>query len=747
MINLTAYSKKINAAKYVVVTCMAITLSIAWLQKPDQHNLAKTFMQRLDYLIYDLRFKAFPLKKPEGSSNDVPVVIIDIDEHSLKTIGRFPWSRKIISDLVARLVDANVVTIAFDVMFTEPEKNMALSVANNINNASVSNQLKKIAPEFDYDQLMAITIAQKDTILSYALHNQAITSGTLPKSTITLAPEIVSQTLIKKMLGYTANIPILQNAATGNGFLNGTPDEDGSIRRAPLMMRYGDKLYASLALQTAMNYFLLNDITPTVITDHANVAHIQGLSLADNKTIYTDSTGNMLIPYRGPSKTFTYFSAADILQNKIDKQLLSGAIVIVGTSAIGLNDLRTTPVGTNYPGVEAQATIIDALISGNAPHQPDWVMGANIMIILMLGFLFCLIMPVCGPLLMTIIGLGSAITLSIINVWLWHQQQLALPASGPLSMITLIYGLNLSYGFFSTSHQKAHIKSMFGQYVSPAHIEHLLEDASSLNFNGETKEMTVLFSDIRDFTNTSEKLSANELKDMLNRYLTPMTEVIFSQHGTIDKYVGDLVMAFWGAPLADINQKEHAINAALLMLSRLKKLNTEFVSLNYPPLQIGIGINSGTMNVGDMGSIYRRAYTVLGDAVNLGARLESITKFYGVSCLISEATKTGLEDKFIFREIDYVHVKGRIEPIRVFEPIVSTANATSALLSVLAIYESARTAYLNREWSKAASLFTKLCEQDAASEKLYHVYLGRIALYQHQGVDDAWRGIWKHEAK
>lgn len=747
MINLTAYSKKINAAKYVVVTCMAITLSIAWLQKPDQHNLAKTFMQRLDYLIYDLRFKAFPLKKPEGSNNDVPVVIIDIDEHSLKTIGRFPWSRKIISDLVARLVDANVVTIAFDVMFTEPENNMALSVANNINNTAVSNQLKKIASEFDYDQLMAKTIAQKDTILSYALHNQPITSGTLPNSTISLAPEIVSQTLVKKMQGYTANISILQNAATGNGFLNGTPDEDGSIRRAPLMMRYGNKLYASLALQTAMNYFLLNEIAPTVITDHANVAHIQGISLADNKTIYTDSTGNMLIPYRGPSKTFTYFSAADILQNKIDKQRLSGAIVIVGTSAIGLNDLRTTPVGTNYPGVEAQATIIDALISGNAPYQPDWVMGANIMIILMLGFLFCLTMPVCGPLLMTIIGLGSAITLSIINVWLWHQQQLALPASGPLSMITMIYGLNLSYGFFSTSHQKAHIKSMFGQYVSPTHIEHLLEDASSLNFNGETKEMTVLFSDIRDFTNTSEKLSANELKDMLNRYLTPMTEVIFAQHGTIDKYVGDLVMAFWGAPLPDTNQKEHAVTAALLMLSRLQKLNAEFVHLNYPPLHIGIGINSGTMNVGDMGSVYRRAYTVLGDAVNLGARLESITKFYGVACLISEATKTGLEDKFVFREIDYVHVKGKIEPIRIFEPLVATTNATSALLSLLANYDAARTVYLNREWSKAASLFTKLCEQDAASEKLYHLYLGRIALYQHQGVDDNWRGIWTHGEK
>jgi adenylate cyclase len=744
MINLANYYKKLNDAKYVVVTCMAITLGIAWLQKPDQQNLAQTLMQRLDFLIYDLRFNAFPLT--QTTNNDTQVVIIDIDEHSLKTIGRFPWSRRIIADLVTHLAQANVATVAFDVMFTEPENNIALSVANDIKNKSVRNELRKIASQFDYDQLMADTIAPNDIILGYAFNDEEITTANLPNSTIRLTPELVQQTSIENMAGYTANILNLQTAAKGNGFINGNPDIDGSVRRAPLLLRYGDQLYASLALQTVMNYLLIDSITPDTI-NQSHVTYMQGITLADNKLIHTDVAGKMLIPYRGPQKTFTYFSAADVLQNKIDGQQLAGKIAIVGTSAVGLKDLRTTPVGVSYPGVEIQATIIDALLQGIAPYKPDWVVAVNIISILVLGFIFCLAMPACGPWIMTIIGLGSATTLSILNIWLWQHHHLDLPASGPLLMIALIYGLNLSYGFFSISHQKTQIKSMFGQYVAPAHIDRLLEDTSSLSFDGETKEMTVLFADIRNFTNTSEKLNANELKDMLNRYLTPMTEVIFEQQGTIDKYVGDLIMAFWGAPLPDTNQKEHAINAALLMLARLKKLCLEFKTLNYPELHIGIGINSGAMNVGDMGSVYRRAYTVLGDAVNLGSRLESITKFYGIPCLVSESTKVGLENKFLFREIDYVQVKGKKEPVRIFEPLVSQHESTPALLATLSVYEKARAAYLNRQWSEATTLYTQLCEADLSSEKLYRLYLERIDIYQTETLSEDWAGIWKHDEK
>lgn len=744
MINLTTYNKKLNDAKYIVVTCMAITLGIAWLQNPYQDNLAHTLMQRLDYLIYDLRFKAFPLKQKTDAPTQI--AIIDIDEHSLQTIGRFPWSRKTIVDLIKNLNEAGVTTITFDVMFTEPEKNIALTVADEVKNTAVKQQLEKLSADFDYDQLMADTIHNRgDVILGYAFHSEEIISSTLPTSTLALETEVVKQSLLDPKQGYTANIPLLQTAAAGNGFINANPDSDGSVRRAPLILRYGDQLYASLALQTAITYLGIDKIKLDVITQ-SNISYIQGVTLTDTM-LKTDYKGQLLIPYRGPQKTFPYFSAADVLQGKINAEQLAGKMVIVGTSAVGLNDLRTTPVGTNYPGVEAQATIIDALLQGNAPYQPDWIVAANIAVILLLGFFFCFSMPACGPWGMTILGVGSTIVMAALNIRLWQEHYLDLPASGPITMVALIYGFNLSYGFFTASHQKTQIKSMFGQYVAPAHIERLLEDTSSLHFNGETKEMTVLFSDIRNFTHTSEKLSANELKDMLNRYLTPMTEVIFEQQGTIDKYVGDLIMAFWGAPLPDAHQKEHAVNAALLMLKKLNYLHAEFKQLQYPEIHIGIGINSGTMNVGDMGSVYRRAYTVLGDAVNLGSRLESITKFYGLACLISESTKTGLEDKFIFREIDYIQVKGKKEPIRVFEPLASINDISPTQLSHVSIYEKARAAYLNKQWSDATTLFTQLSTEDSASEKLYHIYLDRIAQHQHTVLPDDWAGIWRHDEK
>ena len=259
--------------------------------------------------------------------------------------------------------------------------------------------------------------------------------------------------------------------------------------------------------------------------------------------------------------------------------------------------------------------------------------------------------------------------------------------------------------------------------------------------------MTVLFSDIRSFTTISENLNANELKDLLNRYFTPMTEIIFEQYGTIDKYVGDMIMAFWGAPLDDDQQQEHAVNAALVMQKRLKVLREEFVAEGYPEVHVGIGINTGLMNVGDMGSSYRRAYTVLGDAVNLGSRLESITKFYGAGCLVSETTRAGLEAKFIFREVDFIIVKGKKEPIRVYEPLAATSEATEDQLRYLKDYHIARVAYLAKRWEEAQSLFASLAAKDPESAKLCKIYIERIRHYREEVLPDDWAGVWLHTEK
>ncbi len=333
------------------------------------------------------------------------------------------------------------------------------------------------------------------------------------------------------------------------------------------------------------------------------------------------------------------------------------------------------------------------------------------------------------------------------NFYLWQKHGLDLPLAGPLVTVLLLYVINLSFGFLASAQQKDQIKGMFGQYVAPAHIDRLLADPSALTFDGESKTITVLFSDIRSFTNISESLNANELKDLLNRYFNPMTEIIFEQSGTIDKYVGDMIMAFWGAPLDDPHQQEHAIMAAILMQRRLKLLREEFAKEGYPEVHAGVGINTGLMNVGDMGSSYRRAYTVLGDAVNLGSRLESITKFYGATCLVSEISKQGLEDKFLFRETDYIIVKGKKEPIRVYEPIETRDVATDAMLRAVDDYQIAREAYLARRWQEAQSLFAHLAARDPGSAKLCKIYIDRITHYREEVLPDDWCGVWLHTEK
>jgi adenylate cyclase len=735
--------KKFREVRAVVALCLVLTFVMGWAQFSDSY--ATQLLRRLDLMMYDLRFNLLlPYDKKETSAQTV--VIIDIDERSLKEIGHWPWNRKVIADLVDKLAAAGVVSVAFDVVFSEPGSNMALSVAADAAAPrAMVDQLTALAPYFDYDQRMADSINKVDVTLGYILNADPYKTGEMLASNVTMPAELVSKSWVGNMSGFTTNIPVLQHAARGVGFINGPPDPDGIVRRAPLVLRYDNQLYPSLALQTAMTYLLLDNVEP-LVQDNPTGTFIHGIKLGDS-VINTDQKGQVLIPYRGPRGSFTYIPAVDVLQGTADPAALSGTIAMIGTSAVGLVDLRTTPVGAVYPGVESQATVVDALLRGDAPFRPDYASGINLMLIALLGLLLSSAMPFMGPALMTLLGAGSMAALVAGNFWLWHIQGLDLPASGPLLTVLSLYVVNISFGFFFASHQKDQIKNMFGQYVASAHIERLLDNPAALNFDGESKNMTVLFSDIRSFTDMSEKLSANDLKLLLNRYFTPMTEIIFEQTGTIDKYVGDMIMAFWGAPLDDPQHEKNAVMAALLMQKKQAQLREEFKKIGLPEIYTGIGINTGQMNVGDMGSSYRRAYTVLGDAVNLGARLESITKFYGAACLVSENTWSVVKDDFVWREVDYMQVKGKKEPIRVYEPLAMRDEADENLLRHVRQYELARQAFLGRHWEEAYSLFSALTAEDASAEKLCSIYLKRISTYRTETLPDDWCGVWQHTEK
>ncbi len=383
---------KLKEARAIIAFCLTITFTMSWIQYHGGY--ADAMFQRLDMLIYDIRFNLllpYVQKKP----SDQRIVIIDIDERSLKEIGHWPWSRKVIADLVEKLAGYGVISVAFDVIFSEPENNIALEIAESGSVGELGPALKSVAPAFDYDQQFANAMTKTDVILGYIMHGEEYQVNQMPESNVEMPAEVVRKSWVQPMKGYSGNVPVLHEAARGVGYINGPPDDDGIVRRAPLILRFGDKLYPSLALQTAMTFLLLDKIEP-VIEHDATGEFIQSIKIGEHE-IHTDAKGQMLIPYRGGKGSFLYIPAVDVLQGKADASALSGSIAMVGTSAVGLVDLRTTPVGTVYPGVESQATVVDALLSGDAPINPDVAKGLNLMAIIILGVIIALIMPLIGP--------------------------------------------------------------------------------------------------------------------------------------------------------------------------------------------------------------------------------------------------------------------------------------------------------------------------------------------------------------
>lgn len=696
------------------------------------------WLKRLDYLIYDLRFNAgLELKAPPELPT--PIIIVDIDEASLAQEGHWPWSRQRLAKLVENLAQAGAVVIGFDVVFSEAERNPLTQLQQLLPEA------KKLPEQWrdqvDADRYFAQSLSGTEAVLGFFFLDDAkIQTGQLPKPVYELPNNNRSYVLIQKA-GFAANIPSLQQAAAG-GFVTTFTDIDGVVRRTPLIIQHQNKLYPSLDLAMAMNYLLVDNIA----ISSAAVGHIEALrsvTLGD-LPVRTDARGQVTVPYRGEAHSFPYYSAKDILNGQFPVDAFTGALVLVGTSTIGLADLRTTPVSTQYPGVEVHANVLAGLLTGNFPYQPEWQAGAQVFQILVVGALLAWLLPVLAPISAMLFGLMILLAVVGGNFYAWQALGMDLPLASAILLVFLLSVFNLAYGFLIENKNRKKIRGMFDQYVPPAHIERMLAKNNERHFAGESKELTVLFSDVRSFTSISEKLSASELKQLLNAYFTPITKSIFDHDGTIDKYVGDMVMAFWGAPLEDKNHAHKAVACALAMQKILARLRTEFTAQGWPEIHAGIGINTGTMNVGDMGSIYRRAYTVLGDAVNLGSRLESITKYYGVPILVSESTKNSAPD-FVYRFVDCIQVKGKEEPVKVYEPLGLPDEIDARVYTQLSLLNDAQNFYKNKNWEKAKAIFIQL--QKMSFCPLYGLYLERIAQLEKTALPENWNGVFKHEQK
>lgn len=746
-----------------ILAGLALTLLFTLLVNPPIPTI-KQAVDRLEGIVYDIRLNA---TLPEQiRQTDFNIFVVDIDEKSLEEVGRFPWTRTVVKDLVTKLVDAGVVVIGFDIAFSEPE----LNPVDKVFNSSLSGQLTKdqayiakLRQELDADLQLASVLGDTDIVLGILFQDDpSVQVGSLKPSTISIDNSELSASQLTRRVyqGQLSNVDAIQQSAIGQGFFNSAPDPDGYIRRAFTVVEYQDQFYSSLALEAARLYALADDVTIETQQIGEDKFSISAVKFG-NYRVPTDEYGRVLIPYRGEQKSFPYLSATDILHQRIDPELLENGIALIGTSAVGLSDLRATPVGLQYPGVEVHANVLEGFLQATKvqmeqsqsevteetnlfSYRPDYWQAATYLQILLIGIVLAIAMPRFGPVNMALLAVASITLVIAFNLYLWHNK-IEMPVLPQLALVFSISVYNITRGFFAESSNRQQIKSMFDQYVPPAHIDKMLDDPNSVSLDGERKQMSVLFSDIRSFTSISEKLSANELKEMLNEYFSPITQSIFEHHGTIDKYVGDMVMAFWGAPLDDPNHAENAVIGGFDMLKITAELRQQFIAKDWPAIRVGIGINTGNMNVGDMGSEYRRAYTVLGDAVNLGSRLEGLTKFYGLEFLVSEFTKEQCPN-IAFKPIDRVKVKGKDKAVAIFEPVCKTSEITAEIDFEIELLELAYQAYLKQQWSEAKHCYTKLAEK-FPEKSLYSLYLSRIEELQGTNLGEDWDGSYTHTSK
>jgi len=461
--------------------------------------------------------------------------------------------------------------------------------------------------------------------------------------------------------------------------------------------------------------------------------------------IPVDRDVTALVPYRGRERSFPYVSATDVLTGKAARADLEGRIVLVGSTAPGLNDLRSAPVGNVFPGVEIHANLVSGMLDGRIKQMPPYVLGAEFTLLLLAGLVMALVLPLLNPHQATLATLGVVVAVVGINLVVWQYANLVLPLASGLLMVLLLFGLNMSYGFFVESRAKKQIAGRFGQYVPPELVDEMSRHPERFSMEGESRDMSVLFSDVRGFTTISEGLDPKELSQLMNQFLTPLTQVIYRRRGTIDKYMGDCIMAFWGAPLADGQHQRHAILAGLEMLATMEALQPQFRSRGWPDLHIGVGVNSGRMSVGNMGSEIRVAYTVMGDAVNTASRFEGLTKQYGVGMIVGEATRAACKD-IVFRDLDRVRVKGKTEPVSIFEPIGLAADLPKERLDELSLWHQVLRQYRAQEWDMAELQLINL-QRMYPKAALYPIFLARLAHYRRNPPGSDWDGTWAAESK
>lgn len=708
------------------------------------------FIESFEGVLYDARLRA-----TMPGTVYTQVVIIDIDEKSLKAEGRWPWGRERMGELVKQLSDHyKVAVLGMDVVFAEPENlatlNMMarLSQQGAVQSKETKAMFSKLQSMLDGDRAFARSLKDQSVVLGYYFKYEnnieaENTSGKLPAPACDLAQAASKGMKLPQAAGYGANLPELQEAAAGGGHFIPNVDADGSIRSLPLLMAYQGGCYEALSLAVFRKALEASTVTIEKGNDRWSRQNLNvgGLQIPVNEQ------GSAWIPYRGYQHSFPYISAVDILQGRADPRQLEGVIALLGTTAAGLLDARATPVGNPYAGVEVHANMVAGMLDGRIKKSPTVIPAIESWLLLLVGVLMAVLLGKASPVPVFWYALGAGVLVTILNMVLWLSAAVVLPLASLLLLIVTLFILNMSYGFLAAERAKRLLKERWGQYVSPEVIEELMSNPALLeSMEGSSRNMTVLFSDIRNFTTISEGMEPKQLMRMMNEYLTPMTRLIIDKskyQGTIDKYIGDAIMAFWGAPLFDDHHARNAVLAALEMQQLADELSMKFKAQGWSAIRIGIGLNTGMMAVGNMGSSFRRAYTVLGDPVNLAARLEGLTKEYGVGILVSESTMQNARG-IVYRELDRVRVKGKGQAVSIYEPICISEEVSAAQLEHIKQFEQMLSCYRAQQWKEAGEILDNLPQSD---EVLVRLYRERITELQANASGANWDGVTTFKTK
>lgn len=679
-------------------------------------------LQQLDLAIDDARLRA-----AVPGTKDPRIVIVDIDDASLARIGRWPWPRERIARLADELFGRQqAALVGFDLAFAEPDSG---------------------------DAELARALAGRPAVLGYIASSgpAAQSSGVLPPPIV--APEALGRVrpAVTRWSGHAASVATLAAAAPVAGFFNALPDVDGVVRSLPLVADIDGALRESLALAMLRLHAGAPRVKPVLAgTVLAAIELEQG---RDRMRIPLDARGAVKVPFRGAGGptggSFDYVSAADLIEGRLPAATLAGKLVLVGSSAPGVFDLRSTPVAAVYPGVEVHASVLSGLLDGRGPLAPDWSRGYEVTQLLTVTALLALLLPRLRPASAAFATLGLATALVAIDQWLYRRHGLALPLASALLLTALVYAGITGWGVVVEGARRRQLARLFGTYVPPELVAQMARDPQRYGMQAENRVLTILFCDMRNFTRVSEALPPEELRALINRFFSAMTEEIRAHRGTLDKYIGDAIMAFWGAPVADADHALHAVQAALAMIGRLDGLNRELRERGLPEIGLGLGINTGLVCVGDMGSDIRRSYTVMGDAVNLASRIEALTRLYEVDIVLGEATKESIGEALPLIEVDRVRVKGKQQAVTLFTPVSAVHANDSRFAEEVRLWNLALAHYRRQDAKQALTSLAALRDGfgSSALAGLYRQLGERIERWSDQPEPPDWDGTRTFDSK